>query len=315
MRETFLLAALLVTGGPVCYGQSDAAQREWDRAAKLDSSGKHTQVMKILDGLVENPAWAYRAHMMRAHQYFEHLERYQDAFSEIGLAMSLEPDSIDPYINRSSFYLESGMPDRALEDLDQALKHAREAQDSLTVFLNKGSALTMVRRFKEALFAYDHALAIDSMDWGTRSNKAAILDEMDRADEAKAIYLKLHEEKPDEIVILNNLGFQASGRNDHAEALRWFSEAQRLAPDDPVVLNNLGYAQLRTGALNDAQRNVERSIKLYPANSYAHRNLGLIWKEKKEMDKACSSFERALQLGFTAQYGPEVEQWRKEYCR
>ena len=33
------------------------------------------------------------------------------------------------------------------------------------------------------------------------------------------------------------------------------------------------------------------------------------------MDKACSSFERALQLGFTAQYGPEVEQWRKEYCR
>lgn len=308
----FLFVFLITTRG---IAQGDLGQADWDRAMMLDSTGKHTQAMKVLAQLTEAPAFAYKAHLARARIFFYDEQDPQSAFGEIAAATQLEPDSARPLINRSSMYIDAGMADRAIGDLDQALKLSRTRVDSTSLFLNRGSAYTMVRRFNDALRDYDAALAMDSTNWAVLSNKAAILDEIGRADESKAIYLKLHEQKPEEIVILNNLGFQASSANDHQEALRWFAKAQELAPDDPYVLNNLGYAQLRTGAVNDALRNVERSIKLNPGNSYAYRNLGLIWKEKGEKDKACTAFERALQLGFTEQYGPEVEKWRTDYCR
>jgi Flp pilus assembly protein TadD len=295
--------------------QGGLGQADWDRAVMLDCAGKHSQAAKLLTQLTEAPAFAYEAHMMLARIFFYRDQDPKAAFGEIAEAMRLEPDSARPLINRSSMYMDAGMADRAIGDLEHGIKLCRNKSDSTSLLLNRGSAYTMVRRFNDALRDYDMALAIDSTSWEVLSNKAAILDEIGRPAESRAIYLKLHEQKPEEIVILNNLGFQASAAEDDEEALLWFDKAREIAPDDPYVLNNLGYAQLRMGDVKEALRNVERSIKLNPGNSYAYRNLGLIWKEKGEKEKACTAYERALQLGFTEQYGPEVEQWRKDYCR
>ncbi len=292
-----------------------AQDREWEKAMALDSVGKHEQALKMLDGFLKDPERRYKAQMARSVILFEHLERYEEAFAAVSAAMELEPDSVAPYMNRGSMYLSMHMPDRAMVDLEEGLRHCRSGQDSSSVLVNLGSAYTMVRRFNEALAAYDLALAHEPDNWAALSNKAAVLDEVDRAEEARDIYLKLHEMRPDELPILNNLGFLASNRKDYPEAIRWFSEALEKAPNDPIVLNNLGYAQLMGGDTDTALRNVQRSIKLNGSNSYAYRNLGLIWKAKGDKDKACSAFEEALGLGFTKQYGPEVEQLRKEYCR
>ena len=60
---------------------------------------------------------------------------------------------------------------------------------------------------------------------------------------------------------------------------------------------------------------VERSIRSNPNNSYAYRNAGLIWQAKDNKAKACDAFEKALSLGFTTEYGPEVADLRKNYCK
>lgn len=308
-------AFLFALSAPVfTFGQADGWKRDFDEAMRLDSIGKDAQAVKILDRLVKQPDWEYRARMQRSAILFSDLGRRQEAFEDVSKAMQLRPDSIGPYLNRASFYLSTGMPDRALADLEAGLLRCRAADDSASFYLNMGAALGQVRKFQEALTSYDNALALKPDDWGTLSNKAAVLDDLGRSSESKAIYLKLHALKPEEVVILNNLGFLASNQGDHAEAMRWFEKARKLTPDDAVVLNNLAYAQLKTGAMDEALRNVQRSIKLYPDNSYAHRNLGLIWQAKKEKGKACDAFEEALRRGFTEQYGPEVEQLRREYC-
>ncbi|MBK9175819.1 MAG: tetratricopeptide repeat protein [Flavobacteriales bacterium] len=304
----FLLAPAMT------FGQADAFQREYDEATRLDSVGKHAQAVKILDRLVKRPDWEYRARMQRSAILFSHLGRTQEAFEDVTEAMRLRPDSIGPYLNRASYYLSTSMPDRSLADLESGLARCRKAEDSASFYLNMGAAYGQMRKFQDALRSYDNALALKPDDWGSLSNKAAVLDDLGRPDEAKTIYLKLHAQKPEEVVILNNLGFLASNQGDHAEAMRWFDKARKLTPDDAVVLNNLAYAQLRIGSVDEALRNVQRSIKLYPANSYAHRNLGLVWQAKKEKGKACDAFEEAISRGFTAQYGPEVEQLRREYC-
>ena len=294
--------------------QTDKNERDLQQAFLLDSLGTTAQALRILDRLVHRPDCEYEARMHRSTINFVKLHKPTEAFDDIGRAMQLAPDSMGPYLNRASFYLGMGMPDRALADLETGLARCRTASDSSSLYVNMGSALGQMRRFQAAVDAYDNALALVPGDRAARSNKAAVLDDLDRGMEAKEIYLALHEEMPNEIVTLNNLGFQASNRGDHVEALEWFEKARKVSPGDPVVLNNLGYAQLMTGAVDEALRNIQRSIKLYPSNSYAYRNLALAWQAKKEKDKACDAFEKALRLGFTAQYGPEVERSRREYC-
>jgi tetratricopeptide (TPR) repeat protein len=288
---------------------------QWRKAMALDSVGKHAQAVKAIEPFLQEKDWAYRARLARSNIYFQSLKRYQDAFTDVAVAMQLEPDSCSPYIQRSSFYMSAGMPDKAVYDLEKGLTLARTRSDSISMLVNSSAALGMMRQFKAALEMIDKGLELDPGNWGLLTNKAAHLDEMGRADEAKTIYLQLHVMRPDELAILNNLGFLTSRQGEQGEALEWFAKAQRVAPDDAVVLNNLGYAQLMNGRTDEALRNVQRSIKLNAANSYAYRNLGLIWKEKGERDKACTAFEQALTKGFSAQYGPEVENWRKEYCR
>ncbi len=294
--------------------QSPTAEREWLEAQRLDSLGKPKQAVRILDRLVSDGAYAYRARLMRSAIRYGDLETRPGAFEDLSEAMRLEPDSMAPYINRGSYYLKGGMTDRALADYQEALKRAHDGPDSVTAFLNIGAAHTQVRRFREAVEAYDRALAISPDDWASLSNKAATIDELGRADEARSIYLRLLEMKPEEIPILNNLGFLANGQGHYEEAMDWFERARKLVPDDPYVLNNLGYAQLMSARTDDALRNVQRSIKLMPSNSYAHRNLGLVLKARGEKDKACDAFEEALRLGFTKQYGPEVDDLRRQYC-
>jgi tetratricopeptide (TPR) repeat protein len=212
-------------------------------------------------------------------------------------------------------YLDMRMPERALSDLQQGLKHCRNASDSSSILLNLGAGYTMIRQFDKALVALDQAILLDSSNYGARSNKATVLNDMGRDAEAYAIYIELYEEDTTEVFILNNLGFLESNRGAHQEAIKWFTKATALLPSDPVVLNNLGFAQYEAGNTEEALKNVRRSVKLGPANSYAYRNLGIILQSKGEQAEACSAFEESLRLGFTDQYGPEVSELRKANCR
>lgn len=307
-----MLVALLALPAAL-QGQTDALARDYTEACRLDSLGKHAKAIVILDRLEADPAWRYKAVMRRGSARFA-LKEPMKALEDLTLATRLEPDSMAPYLNRGSMYLELGMPERSLADIEEGLRRCRSAKDSASALMNKGATLTHVRRFEEALRAYDHSLVLRPEDAATLMNKASVLDDLGREAEAREILLGLHAATPDDVYVINNLGFHASNRDDHAEALRWFEKALVLRPDDPIVLNNLSYAQLRTGAVDKALQNAQRSIKLYPANSYAHRNLGLIWLEKGEKDKACAALEEALRRGFTEMYGPEAETLRRTRC-
>ncbi|MBL7951087.1 MAG: tetratricopeptide repeat protein [Flavobacteriales bacterium] len=304
------LCCFFFLGLNTLHGQNS----DWDKALELDSTGKHAQAIKLLDRLVDDPAMRLKALLMRSRIRFDDLHQAEAAFEDIGMAMQFAPDSLGPYVNRGSMYMNLGMPDRAIEDFRTGLKKSHTAGDSATLNLNLGSALGMVRRFEEAITALDAAIAQKEDNWPALMNKATMLDEVGRTDEAHAILVKLHEAQPENAVILNNLGFSSSKAEDHKGAIHWFTKALALKPSDAVILNNLGFAQFQAGEVDAALDNVQKSIKGYPGNSYAYRNLGIILQAKGQQDKACEAFESALQRNFTEQYGPEVDQLRRKNC-
>lgn len=286
-----------------------------DRARALEKAGKYDQALKALEPLLERPELAYQAQLMRSNILIDQKRDVEGSLDALAAAMRAAPDSMPPYLNRGALYLSLNMPERAASDLELALARSGSAKDSAVVLNNLGSAHNMVRKFDKALACYDRALQLDSTSWTALNNKAAVLDDLGRTDESYAIYLRLHEQQPTELPILNNLGFMSSNQERYTDALQWFQKAQGLAPNDPYILNNLGYVQLKVGDAKAALASVTRSIKLFGSNSYAYRNLALIHLEQGDTNAACDALERAIALGFTKQYGDEVERLRKEHCR
>jgi tetratricopeptide (TPR) repeat protein len=312
-----LARLLLICLLPLQFAQAQDSKKEeqWAKAVELDSLGKHGPALKILEELAQDDPWACKARVRMSSIQFYVLQQIDEAFNTLATVIAATPDSVRPFLQRSSFYLDLQMPERALQDLEHALPLARTHTDSLGAYLNLSVAYMNRRFFKEALAAVNMALELDPDDFESQFNKAIYLSELDQRDEAEKILLQLYEKDPKNIMLLNNLGFHAQEAGDHEKALPWFQKAFALSENDPVILNNLGYALLMTGQADEALKKVERSIKLNPANSYAYRNLGLVWREKKDVTKACKAFEDAISLGYTKQYGDDVVNWRKEICK
>lgn len=284
------------------------------QADKLDSAGKHERALSLLKEVAEDPAARGSALARMARCEWRHSNKNEEAFAHIGEAIVLEPRKASHYVDRAIMYTGMRMPDRALEDLTIARPLADSDPILALVEGGFGYVCLKQRRFDEALAHIDRVLALDSTDLDAWCDRATVLGELDRNEEALQILLKLHDRRPENKVYMNNVGYVLSCMERYAEALPWYDRSLALQ-DDAYSFNNRGYAKLRTGDAAGALKDVQRSIKLNAGNSYAHRNLGLILKEKGEKDKACDAFEEAMRLGFTKQYGPEVKTIHDAYCK
>jgi tetratricopeptide (TPR) repeat protein len=60
---------------------------------------------------------------------------------------------------------------------------------------------------------------------------------------------------------------------------------------------------------------VKRSLDISPTNAYAYRNLALVLQAMGQNDRACAAIEDALRLGFSKEYGNEMEELHRRLCR
>jgi Flp pilus assembly protein TadD len=152
--------------------------------------------------------------------------------------------------------------DKNAKDRDTALNYATalqrigQTQQSLVVlskaaldFPNDRIVIAALGKAQAANGDLDNALATlqraedpAKPDWKLMSAEGAILDQMNRADEARALYAK----------------------------------ALQLAPGDPTVLSNYGMSYVITGDLKQAEKMLRQAIAAPGADSRVRQNLALV---------------------------------------
>ena len=60
---------------------------------------------------------------------------------------------------------------------------------------------------------------------------------------------------------------------------------------------------------------INHSLILLPNNSYAYKNRALVYLNRKDNDKGCADLNKAIELGYTEQYGDEVIKLINENCK
>ena len=93
---------------------------------------------------------------------------------------------------------------------------------------------------------------------------------------------------------LANLYFDAERYED---AIKWYSEAVKLAPNDPDVSTDLGVSYYYTNQPDKALEQFDRSLKLDPKHTKTLLNVGIVKAfGKQDLEGAMQAWQKVLEI-------------------
>ena len=133
----------------------------------------------------------------------------------------------------------SGRDDQALSVMQQMVIHHPTDNNVLSAY---GKALASTGELAKALKVIHRAQRPDNPDWRLFSAEGAILDQLERPQEAREFYRK----------------------------------ALQIVPDEPSILSNLGMSHLLTGELKASENYLRQAIARAGGDSRIRQNLALV---------------------------------------
>ncbi len=310
MKYIFIILATFIN--IAAFGQT-AADHAKNADAEADKENFKNALKEIERAIEIEPGSA--VFQCRRADFLLNLGRVEDAFHAYTESIKLDEHYSMAYNGRAIIEEAAGVFDAAIVDFERAAENAENDTMRFAYITNVAAAQVRVRDFQGAYESLMDAYRFDSTDVAMLNNLATVCDELGQQDLALKYLFRVLKLDPEMYGANINIGFIYQNMNRHKEAIIYFDEALAHMPDDPLAYNNRAYSKLQLKDLKGAMSDVEKSIKIYPSNSYAYKNRALIYFAQGKNDKACADLQLAIEKGFTAQYGPEVEELLRKKCR
>ena len=149
---------------------------------------------------------------------------------------------------------------------------------------------------KEAVKYYQKLISQGDGDHRVFSNYGAILQGIDKLQEAENSYHKAIELKPDFAMAHYNLGVILNDLGKLQEAENSYRKAIEINPNFANALSNLGKVLRDLGKLQDAEFSYRKAIALNPNFAMAHYNLGVILNDLGTLQDAELSTRKAIEI-------------------
>ncbi len=291
--------------------------------------GEHAKVVEVLTPLVERQSIANAQSAMgvtlRLSNAHMALGQQDTAIAVLEKARATRPDPVmDAYLlqtlvmaRRWERAVTLGQQVRAARPGDvqigrllaQALVGAGRADEAVTILQDErkqrpedpmitlalASTLADARRQDEALAL----LRETETAFGDRVvfwfQKGAILERMQRRDDAKQAFRRALAVDASHAPTLNYLGYMlVEDGVELDEAVEMIRKALDADPDNGSYLDSLGWAFFKQGKLGDARTQLERAASLEKANSVIQDHLGDVLFALQDATGAIAAWERAL---------------------
>jgi tetratricopeptide (TPR) repeat protein len=196
------------------------------------------------------------------------------------------------YSNRSTAYLDKGDPDRAMADLNQALKFDPRYAPA---YLNRGNAYAQKKDYDRAIPEYNQALDLDPkyvLAYNGRGNAYTNKKDYDRA---LADFNRAVEIDPKYAVAVNGRGVVYANRNDFDRAIAEYTQSIQLDPKYALAYNNRAIAHKAKGDLDHAISDYTQVVALNPSIA-AYFNRAAAYMDKRDYDRAITDYTKALEI-------------------
>jgi len=228
--------------------------------------------------------------------------RADEAEARFRQAIGLHPGDWSAYNELGYFLYKSG---RYAEAAEQYQVVVALDNTNMIGFTNLGTAYMLAGDFASAAPAFQHAIAIEPRD-STYSNLGLMYYYMGEFGESINAHSQAIKLSPNDHLAWSNLGdaLWVSGRKDQAKDA--FQTAEQLAqgalkvnPNDPGYQMDLAWIETMLNKGREAKRLIDRARSQAPDDPYVHYYEGLMLLHNGKVDAALSSFEQAVEEGYS----------------
>ncbi len=192
------------------------------------------------------------AHVLRG------LKRNDEALEQYTVAIALDPEHSDSWLERGETYAFMGELKKALNDADSAIA---SSTTGVRVWRLRAEMLGALGRHDEAIDAYDRVLALDSNDIVAWNNRGLALSKLDRNDDAAASFAMAVHRVPQNPNLLCGWGSALLEVHMYEEALDRLDNSLRLQSDQGTAWYLRAVALYRLNRNDDALLSSDSAIK------------------------------------------------------
>jgi len=229
-----------------------------------------------------------------------------------------KPQSDPAYAERSLYYLQQKNYEKALEDIQGALKNKPKNKSYLEkkglIEQNMGNHQTAIATFSELILldgtnARAYFLRALSKKW-KKDYKDAFAD-LEIAADLEGNKYDYNEQKA---FILVEIGYPHDAISTFGLNINMAmaNETQDLLS---ASFNNRGNVYTKIKKYDYALADFDRAERAFPDNSYTYRSRALVFLAQNEPAKACEELEKAKNLGFSEKHGSEVSDLISANCQ
>ncbi|MDE2284133.1 MAG: tetratricopeptide repeat protein [Hyphomicrobiales bacterium] len=186
-----------------------------------------------------------------------------------------------------------GNPSEGLALVDVALGIEPE---SAILYNSRGNVLVALKRFDEALLAFEKSIALNPHFPLPRSNRGNVCRELGRFEEAVASYDAAIALDPDDAESFYNRGGALQDLKQFDAAVASYDRAIALKSDYAEAWANRGTALEACERFHEAMSSYNKAIAHKPDLSEALCNRGGVLKKLKRFKEALNSFDKAIEF-------------------
>jgi len=214
-------------------------------------------------------------------------------FNSYNQTIVLKPDDAEAYYKHGSALRELKRFDEALAAFDKAIALQ---PDYAEAYNGRGIVLANLKRFDDALVGFDKAIALKPDYAGAYNNRANVLQDLERYAEALASFDKALALQPDNARVYNNRGDTLWDLKRPDDALASYGKAIALKPDFAEAYYNRGIALQELKHFDDALAAFAKAIALRPDYAEAFNNRGVLLQDLRRPDEAVADYNKAIAL-------------------
>jgi len=232
---------------------------------------------------------------------------YAAAIADLTNAIKFEPRPETSYFSRMpDYYYSRGQSQLARRDYDAAIADFTQVIEFDAYYADayhgRGLAQAGKGNYDAAIADYDQAVEFIPPVIEAFTSRAKAKLAQGKVDAAEDSYRAAARVAPDDVVVLNNLGyFLAEQNKDLTDALNFIQRAVDAQPANPSFLASLGWVHFKLGNLDKAKRYLSESVRLNGESALAQEHLGDVHARRGETRQARDAWKKALSASVEAE--------------
>lgn len=236
----------------------------------------------------------------------------EGAIQDFTKVIKQNPDHVQAYLNRGNAYSVMKNYDKAMADFS---KSEELNPKNVAVHQNRGKMYFEMKKYDLSADSYSKAIALEPNNailYLYRADSYHYAGQDDKTEEDLVTVVKLDSTN---FLGRQNLAFRYLSTEKFLEAEKLYEKLYRENPDDGYILNNYGFLKHKLGKTEEAITMIQRSIDILPKNAYAYKYLSEIYLSKNQLTDMCNAISKGLELGFTRDFGSELQEMKDKYCK